>query len=61
MHECIFLKDLKINGNDIKRLGFSGKNIGRVLNYLLGIVHALPEKNLYDTLVCKVNELREKF
>ena len=60
-HECIFLKDLKINGNDIKRLGFSGENIGRILNYLLDIVHALPEKNLYDTLVCEVNELKKNF
>ncbi len=60
-HECIFLKDLKINGDDIKKLGFSGKNIGRVLNYLLDIVNDLPEKNLYDTLVYEVNKLRKKF
>ena len=60
-NECIFLKDLKINGNDIKRLGFSGKDVGCVLNYLLDVVHNLPEKNLRDTLVCEVNKLREKF
>ena len=60
-HECIFLKDLKINGNDTKRLGFLGKNIGRILNYLLDIVHSLPEKNLHDTLICKADKLRRKF
>lgn len=60
-HECIFLQDLKIDGNETKKLGFSGKNIGCVLNYLLDVVHSLPEKNLCDTLVCEVNKLRKRF
>ncbi len=34
-NECISLKDLAINGNDLKLLGIKGKNIGDTLNYLL--------------------------
>lgn len=33
--ECLTLKDLEIDGNDIKKIGFSGKKIGEVLNQLL--------------------------
>jgi len=47
----IFLKDLNINGNDIKNLGFKNKNIGVILNYLLDIIHKQPEKNFYDMLI----------
>lgn len=35
---CFSLKDLAVNGNDIKKLGFKGKNIGAVLNSLLDMV-----------------------
>ena len=35
---CFSLKDLAVNGNDIKKLGFKGKNIGAVLNFLLDMV-----------------------
>lgn len=34
-NECLTLKDLEIDGNDIKKIGFSGKKIGEVLNQLL--------------------------
>ncbi len=50
-NECIFLKDLALNGNDIKALGFSGAKIGLVLNYLLDIVHKFPCKNNFDELI----------
>lgn len=33
--ECISLKDLSVNGIDIKSLGFNGKDIGDTLNFLL--------------------------
>jgi len=36
--ECFSLKQLAVNGNDIKRLGFSGKEIGAVLEELLSEV-----------------------
>lgn len=58
--ECLFLKDLAINGGDIAELGFSGKDIGRVLNYLLNMVYVLPKKNSHDMLVGEVKKLRNK-
>ncbi|MCR4780841.1 MAG: HD domain-containing protein [Ruminiclostridium sp.] len=36
--ECFSLKDLAVNGNDIKGLGFEGAEIGNVLNTLLELV-----------------------
>lgn len=33
--ECMSLRDLKISGDDLKNLGFSGKEIGDMLNVLL--------------------------
>lgn len=49
--DCIFIKNLAVNGDDIKSLGFSGKEIGNVLKYLLDIVHKFPEKNSFDELI----------
>jgi tRNA nucleotidyltransferase (CCA-adding enzyme) len=37
--ECVFIKDLKINGFDLKKLGFKDKNIGLALDYLLDLAH----------------------
>lgn len=36
--ECLSLKDLAVNGNDLSALGFSGRQIGDTLNILLGKV-----------------------
>jgi tRNA nucleotidyltransferase (CCA-adding enzyme) len=33
--ECYSLKTLEIDGSDLEKLGFSGKNIGRVLDDVL--------------------------
>lgn len=33
--ECLTLKDLAVNGNDLLNLGFTGKQIGEMLNLLL--------------------------
>lgn len=33
--ECLTLKDLEINGNDLLNLGFSGRKIGEILNQML--------------------------
>lgn len=49
--DCIFIKDLAVSGDDIKSLGFSGKEIGNVLKYLLDIVHKFPEKNSFNELI----------
>ena len=34
-NECLKVTDLKINGHDLMKLGFSGKSIKETLNYLL--------------------------
>lgn len=48
---CLSLKDLAINGNDLKKLGFSeGSIIGRTLEYLLERVIDEPELNNKDAL-----------
>ena len=47
--ECFTLKNLKINGNDLKELGFSGKDIKQKLISLL-----------YDVMYDKVENDREK-
>lgn len=36
--QCVSLKNLDLNGNDIKKLGYSGEEIGAVLNKLLDMV-----------------------
>ncbi len=37
-NQCFSLKNLTVNGNDIKKLGFKGKDIGTVLDILLNKV-----------------------
>lgn len=37
-NECFSLRDLAVNGNDMKKLGLTGVEIGAVLNYLLELV-----------------------
>ncbi len=49
--DCLTLKELKINGNQLKALGISeGKTIGVILNTLLSLVLENPELNSYDIL-----------
>lgn len=51
-HECYCLKDLQINGNDLKRLGFSeGKQIGDILKCTLEYVMWDNSKNTKDKLI----------
>lgn len=49
--ECVFIRDLAVDGNDIKSLGFTENQIGSVLDYLLDIVHKFPKKNSFDDLI----------
>ena len=45
-HDCLTLKELAVDGNDLKDLGIrEGKIIGAILAALLGIVLENPEKN----------------
>lgn len=44
--ECIIIKDLKINGSKLKKLGISdGRKIGAILNELLDFAHKNPQNN----------------
>ena len=47
---CFTLKQLAVNGNDLKELGFTGKKIGEVLNFLLEKVIENPELNEKEKL-----------
>ena len=49
--DCISISDLAINGNDVKQLGVSGRNIGEVLGAALNEVIINPEMNSYDKLM----------
>ncbi len=49
--DCLTLKDLKMNGNQLKALGIrEGKAIGAILNTLLSMVLEHPELNEYQYL-----------
>ncbi len=49
--ECYLLKDLKINGKDLEKLGYKGKEIGIKLNQILDIVMKEPNLNDKDTIL----------
>ncbi|MBQ3118903.1 MAG: CCA tRNA nucleotidyltransferase [Clostridia bacterium] len=51
------LKSLKINGNDLKELGYEGKQIGEILNILLEKVIENPELNEKEKLIEIVKDL----
>ena len=52
-NECFTLKDLAINGNDLKEMGFKGKEIGFYLNYFLNSVINETIKNEREELLKK--------
>lgn len=61
--EPIFIEDLAVNGNDLIEAGLAeGVGIGRLLHFLLDVVHQAPEKNEKDLLLkmLKGIESREK-
>lgn len=49
--ECYKLKDLDINGRDLERLGYKGKDIGKTLNKLLNKVIENPILNKKESLI----------
>lgn len=51
-NECYCVKHLKINGNDLKKIGFNGRQIGEMLNILYDKVLNENIKNDVDELVC---------
>lgn len=55
--DCIFLKQLCINGEDLFYLGIEkGKRVGLILNDVLDFVHKNPNKNNKEDLICYVKE-----
>ena len=51
-NECFNLKDLKINGEDLIKLGFNkGKEIGDTLKFLLDLVIENPNLNEREELI----------
>ncbi len=52
--DCISIKELDIDGNDLKELGISGARIGEVLNQLLHIVMENPKLNDKATLIAMI-------
>jgi tRNA nucleotidyltransferase (CCA-adding enzyme) len=59
--QCFSLRDLAINGNDLKSIGFKeGKEIGLMLNQLLDVVLEDPSKNNKEILTQLVFELKNK-
>ena len=47
----IHLKDLKVNGDDLRKIGFEGKMIGKELYRLLELILKEPEKNQKEVLL----------
>lgn len=58
--ECFSLKNLDINGSDIKKLGFSGKDIGDVLNLLLEKVIDGDIENRKEILISEAEKMEVK-
>lgn len=60
--QCYSLKDLAINGDDLKNIGIEkGQEIGRYLKTALNIVLEYPEKNKKDILLKMLGEKNESF
>lgn len=59
--DCITLKQLALNGSDLKEEGVTeGRQIGSILEYLLDITHRFPQKNEKQTLLCYARQWMEK-
>lgn len=55
---CLNVKELAVNGNDIKNAGFSGRDIGIILNKLLDEVIENNISNEYEQLMQFVTEIK---
>lgn len=54
--ECYTIKGLDIDGNDLKKLGYKGVEIGKVLNLLLNKVQENPNINKKNELIRLLNK-----
>ena len=59
--DCFTLKQLEINGNDIKKLGVTeGVKIGKILKMLLSLVIEDKLENEKSALLNKAEEIRDE-
>lgn len=59
--ECVSLKDLNINGNDLIAAGLKpGKELGAILNHLLEMVLEKPELNVKEELLTLAKEMMKE-
>ncbi len=58
-NECVSLKQLNINGNDLKQIGLNGKQISKYLNHLLSLVMCDRVENEKSVLIKRAKELKE--
>ena len=59
-NELIQIKDIKVNGNDLKNLGYEGEKIGEILNNLLMLVLKYPNLNSKDYLLSYIKYIDNK-
>lgn len=57
--ECYSLRNLSINGKDLMEAGFSGRDVGNVLKYLLEAVMDEPEINCKEKLMQMAGQYRK--
>ena len=57
--DCLFIKDLAVDGKDISALGASGKEIGKTLEKLLDLIYENPQYNTKDWLLNKAKSILE--
>lgn len=57
-NSCLDIKNLAVNGNDIKNAGFSGRDIGIILKKLLDEVIENNISNEYEQLMQFVTEIK---
>ena len=54
--ECFSLKELDVNGNDMIKLGYTGADIGKALDFLLNSVIEGKISNKHDRLIKYIQE-----
>ena len=58
--ECYRISDMQINGNDLTELGFSGKEVGKLLSMLLEMIVNNIIENDREKLLLYTKQLKEK-
>ena len=60
--DCVSLKTLAVTGRDLIAMGMKpGQAIGEILEYLLELVLAYPERNTKESLVKEAEKAIKKF